>query len=98
MFERAAASAPEGEVLTTMGHAYVEELLPDRHAVLMQMQGYVATSDPEIQAHVRSCYRDLVQFVVTALRVHARRGLELLRPRDAAQRRRRARPRVGRGR
>src|ERR1700754_807527 len=63
VFERAAASAPEGEVLKTMGHAYVEELLPDRHAVLMQMQGYVATSDPEIQEHVRSCYRELVHFV-----------------------------------
>ena len=37
-----------------MGKAYVEELLPDRHAILMQMQGYVASSDPEIQAHVRA--------------------------------------------
>ena len=43
-----------------MGHAYVEELLPDRHAILMQMQGYVATSDPEIQAHVRECFERLV--------------------------------------
>ena len=37
-----------------MGQAYVDELLPDRHAILMQMQGYVASSDPEIQAHVRA--------------------------------------------
>jgi AcrR family transcriptional regulator len=63
VFERAAESAPEGEVLKTLGHAYVHELLPDRHAVLMQMQGYAATSDPEIRDHVRACYRDLVQFV-----------------------------------
>ena len=28
-----------------MGKAYVEELLPDRHAILMQMQGYVASAD-----------------------------------------------------
>jgi AcrR family transcriptional regulator len=60
VFLRAAKSAPEGEVLKTIGRAYIEELLPDRHAVLMQMQGYAATSDPEIQAHVRACYGRLV--------------------------------------
>jgi len=59
-FRRAAAEAPEGERLKAMGHAYIDELLPDRHAVLMQMQGYVATSDPDIQAHVRSCFERLV--------------------------------------
>jgi AcrR family transcriptional regulator len=60
VFERAAESAPEGEVLKTLGRAYIEELLPDRHAVLMQMQGYAATSDPEIQQHVRDRYGRLV--------------------------------------
>jgi AcrR family transcriptional regulator len=60
VFRRAAAEAPEGERLKAMGHAYIEELLPDRHAVLMQMQGYVASSDPEIQAHVRGCFEQLV--------------------------------------
>jgi AcrR family transcriptional regulator len=59
-FRRAAADAPEGERLKAMGHAYIDELLPDRHAVLMQMQGYVATSDPDIQAHVRACFGRLV--------------------------------------
>jgi AcrR family transcriptional regulator len=59
-FRRAAAEAPKGERLKAMGHAYIEELLPDRHAVLMQMQGYVASSDPEIQAHVRRCFELLV--------------------------------------
>ena len=49
----ATAARPE-ERLHAMGKAYVEELLPDRHAILMQMQGYVASSDPEIQAHVRA--------------------------------------------
>ena len=54
-FRHAAASAPEGERLHAMGEAYVNQLLPDRHAVLMLMQGYAAAgSDPEIQAHVRS--------------------------------------------
>ena len=60
VFARAAASAPEGERLKAMGQAYVDELLPDHHAVLMQMQGYVATSDPEIQAHVRGAFERLV--------------------------------------
>ena len=59
-FRRAAADAGDEDRLQAMGHAYVEELLPDRHAILMQMQGYVATSDPEIQAHVRECFERLV--------------------------------------
>ena len=46
VFRRAAAAAPEDERLKAMGKAYIEELLPDRHAVLMQMQGYVATVGP----------------------------------------------------
>ena len=65
-FRRAAADAGDEDRLKAMGHAYVEELLPDRHAILMQMQGYVATSDPEIQAHVRECFERLVA-EVTAL-------------------------------
>jgi AcrR family transcriptional regulator len=63
VFRRAAASAPEGERLTAMGHAYVSELLPDRHAILLQLQGYVAASDPDIQAHVRECFGRLVALV-----------------------------------
>ena len=59
-FRRAAADAGDEDRLKAMGHAYVEDLLPDRHAILMQMQGYVATSDPVIQAHVRECFERLV--------------------------------------
>jgi hypothetical protein len=36
------------------------ELLPDRHAILMMMQGYAAAADPEIQEHVRRRYGDIV--------------------------------------
>lgn len=61
----ARAAAPE-ERLHEMGRAYVEELLPDRHAILMQMQAYVASADPEIQAHVRRAYGETVA-EVTAL-------------------------------
>src|SRR3954454_5298435 len=60
VFRRAVAGAPEDELLKAMGQAYSDELLPDRHAVLMQMQGYVATSDPVIQAHVRENFGRLV--------------------------------------
>ena len=59
-FRRAAEQAGDEGRLKAMGQAYVEELLPDRHAILMQMQGYVAASDPEIQAHVRTCFERLV--------------------------------------
>src|SRR4051794_40065996 len=51
VFTEAAASAPVGAKLEAMGHAYGERLLPDRHALMMQMQAYVA-SEPEIRAHV----------------------------------------------
>src|SRR5215208_458169 len=60
VFRRVAAGVEPCDRLKAMGHAYIEELLPDRHAVLMQMQGYVASSDPEIQAHVRRCFELLV--------------------------------------
>jgi hypothetical protein len=60
VFGGAGAAAPPGERMKAMGQAYMDELLPDRHAVLMQMQGYVATSDPDIRAHVRSNYERLV--------------------------------------
>ena len=59
-FRRAAADAPEGEKLQAMGRAYGDELLPDRHAVLMLMQGFAAASDPDIQVHVRSKYGEVI--------------------------------------
>jgi AcrR family transcriptional regulator len=62
-FRRAAADAPAGEALHAMGRAYVEQLLPDRHAILMMMQGYAAVSDPEIQEHVRRRYGEVVSEV-----------------------------------
>jgi len=62
-FRRAAADAPEGEKLTAMGEAYTHELLPDRHALLMMMQGFAAASDPEIQEAVRSKYGEIISEV-----------------------------------
>jgi AcrR family transcriptional regulator len=64
VFRRVAAAAPEGEKLDRMGHAYMEELLPERHEILMLMQAYVAgASEPEIQVHVRAAYLGLVREV-----------------------------------
>lgn len=60
VFRTAAAAAPPEERLKAMGHAYIERLLPDEHALRFQMQSYAAASDAEIQAHVRRCYGALV--------------------------------------
>ncbi len=62
VFREAAAAANEGERLMAMGHAYEERLLPDRVALLFQVQAY-ATNDPEIRAYVRSGYRQLIHDV-----------------------------------
>ena len=64
-FRRAAAEAPEGEKLNAMGHAYTSELLPDRHALLMMMQGFAAASDPDIQERVRAKYGEIIREVAT---------------------------------
>jgi AcrR family transcriptional regulator len=64
-FGRAAADAAPGEQLHAMGKAYVEELLPDRHAILMLMHSYAAGGgDPEVRAHVRAKYGEVVSRVV----------------------------------
>jgi AcrR family transcriptional regulator len=66
VFRRAAEEAPAGERLDRMGHAYMEELLPERHEILMLMQSYVAgAADAEVQAHVRTSYLELVREVAT---------------------------------
>jgi AcrR family transcriptional regulator len=61
VFREAAATA-EDDRLTAMGHAYGDRLLPDRHALLFQMQAY-STSEPEIREHVREGYRELIRGV-----------------------------------
>jgi AcrR family transcriptional regulator len=62
-FRRAAAGAEPGHKLDAMGEAYVNELLTDRHALLMLMQGYVAVSDPEIRDHIRRKYGEVIDEV-----------------------------------
>ena len=57
---REAADEAEEDRLHAMGHAYSERLLPNRHALLFQMQAY-AVSEPEIRGYVRETYRGLVR-------------------------------------
>ena len=63
VFRRVAAEVPQDERLERMGKAYVEELLPERSEILMLMQSYVAGVEPELQAHIRDAYLDLVREV-----------------------------------
>jgi AcrR family transcriptional regulator len=61
VFRGAAAGAPPGEKLAAMSRAYTDELLPDRHAVLMIMQSFAAAgADPEIRRRARDTFGDLV--------------------------------------
>jgi AcrR family transcriptional regulator len=59
---REAAAAVDEDRLMAMGHAYEDRLLPNRHALLFQMQAY-STSEPEIRAYVREGYLTLVRDV-----------------------------------
>jgi AcrR family transcriptional regulator len=62
VFRVAVEGVPEGERMTAMGHAYEEKLLPDRPALMFQMQAY-STSEPEIRAYVRAGYIRLTETV-----------------------------------
>jgi AcrR family transcriptional regulator len=63
VFGRVAEGAEPGERLDAMGHAYGEELLPERHEIMLLLQSYAASSDPGIQDHVARRFGDLVQEV-----------------------------------
>jgi len=62
VFREAVAGETGEERLMAMGHAYEDHLLPNRHALLFQMQAYAA-SEPEIRAYVREGYLQLVRDV-----------------------------------
>jgi AcrR family transcriptional regulator len=59
--EAVTGDTPE-ERKQSMGHAYAERLLPDRHALLFQLQGY-ATTEPAIQEAMRRNFGELVRTV-----------------------------------
>jgi AcrR family transcriptional regulator len=58
VFRAAVEGVPEADRMMAMGHAYEEKLLPNRHALMFQMQAY-STSEPAIRAHVRAGYIEL---------------------------------------
>lgn len=65
-FREAARGAGESqEVLQRMGMTY-PELIGDRYELLMQLQGYAASGDPEIRRHVARGYRLLHEEVARA--------------------------------
>jgi len=61
-FIEAAGDSVGEEALEAMGDAY-EKLLEDRTLLLLQMQAYAATDDPEIRAATRDGYKDLWMLV-----------------------------------
>src|SRR4051794_17902971 len=68
VFAEAASTAPDGQKLTAMGHAYEERLLPDRTALLFQLQAN-AVGEPEIRAYVRDAFTELRRAVAGLARV-----------------------------
>src|ERR1700754_1611381 len=62
VFRDAVDGVAADERLMAMGHAYEQRLLPDRHALMFQMQAY-STSEPEIRAYVREGYLELRRMV-----------------------------------
>jgi AcrR family transcriptional regulator len=57
-FEKSADGLVGQEALTAMGHAY-RDLLADRQWLLLQMQMYVESHDPEIRDAARAGFADL---------------------------------------
>jgi AcrR family transcriptional regulator len=58
-----AIAAPDADVLTAMGSAYVELLQTHRDYLMLQHQAYAACDDDRIRERVRTCYARLVSDV-----------------------------------
>ena len=58
-----ALAEPDTDMLTAMGHAYVEMLGSRRELLMLQHQAYAACDEPEIRTSVRRCYAHLVERV-----------------------------------
>jgi AcrR family transcriptional regulator len=72
VFEESVQGDTPQERLESMGRAYTERLLPDRHALRFQMQAYAVASDPQFQDAVRSGYGQLVRTVASLAGVSLR--------------------------
>jgi AcrR family transcriptional regulator len=60
--EAAQGAASPKEALDRMGMTY-PELIADRYQLLMQLQAYAASADPEIHSHVSQSFRTLADDV-----------------------------------
>lgn len=58
-----ALAEPDTDMLTAMGHAYVEMLGTRRELLMLQHQAYAACDEEEIRVAVRHCYAHLVEGV-----------------------------------
>jgi AcrR family transcriptional regulator len=58
-----AIALPDTDVMTAMGHAYVELLASDRDYLMLQHHSYAACDDEVIRDRVRACYAHLVNHV-----------------------------------
>jgi len=58
-----ALAEPGADVLTAMGHAYVEMLTTRREYLMLQHQAYAACDDAVIRDEVRTAYAHLVEHV-----------------------------------
>ena len=58
-----AIALPDTDVMTAMGHHYVERLASDRDHLMLQLQAYAACDDEVIRDRVRTLYARLVEHV-----------------------------------
>ncbi len=58
-----AVAAPETDVLSAMGNAYVQLLESDRDYLMLQLNSYAACDDDVIRDRVRARYARLIAFV-----------------------------------
>lgn len=58
-----AIAAPDADVLTAMGGAYIQLIVSDRDALMLQHQAYAACGDETVRDRVRACYARLVAHV-----------------------------------
>jgi AcrR family transcriptional regulator len=61
-FEQASEGLTGEEALQAMGESYTT-LISDRDLLLIQLQGYAASGDPEIRAFVSERFEEIVHFV-----------------------------------
>jgi AcrR family transcriptional regulator len=61
-FDQASEGLEGEEALAAMGSAYAP-LITDRDVLLIQLQGYASSGDPEVRAFTSDRFREIVEFV-----------------------------------